>query len=171
DRSAYALRRRFHDAFWLPDEGFYALARDGDGRPVPTLTSNIGHLLWSGIVPDEHVDQVVDHLLGDRLFSGWGIRTMRAGQRAYNPMEYHNGTVWPHDNSLIAMGLTRYGRRAEAARLAEAMLEAAAYFQFRLPEAFVGTDRAVTGVPVAYATACSPQAWASGTPLLLLRCL
>jgi glycogen debranching enzyme len=171
DRDADALRRRFHDTFWLPDEGFYALARDGDGRPVPTLTSNIGHLLWSGIVPDEHVDQVVGHLLGDRLFSGWGIRTMAAGQRAYNPMEYHNGTVWPHDNSLIAMGLTRYGRRAEAARLAEAMLEAAAYFQFRLPETFVGTDRAVTGVPVAYATACSPQAWASGTPLLLLRCL
>jgi glycogen debranching enzyme len=171
DRDADALRQRFQDAFWLPEEGFYALALDGHGRPVPTLTSNIGHLLWSGIVPDENVDRVVDHLLSDRLFSGWGIRTMAAGQRAYNPMEYHNGTVWPHDNSLIAMGLTRYGRRAEAAHLAECMLEAAAHFQFRLPEAFVGTDRLLTGVPVAYATACSPQAWASGTPLLLLRCM
>jgi glycogen debranching enzyme len=171
DRDADALQRRFHERFWLPDHGFYALALDGEDRPVPTLTSNIGHLLWSGIVPDEYVDQVVDHLLGDRLFSGWGVRTMAAGQRAYNPMEYHNGTVWPHDNSLIAMGLTRYGRRAEAAKLAECMFEASAYFQFRLPEAFVGTERTVTGVPVAYATACSPQAWASGAPLLMLRCM
>ncbi|MCW2640457.1 MAG: Amylo-alpha,6-glucosidase [Dactylosporangium sp.] len=169
DRDADALRKRFHEAFWLPDEGFYALALDGDDRPVPTLTSNIGHLLWSGIVPDENVDQVVDHLLGENLFSGWGVRTVAAGQRAYNPMEYHNGTVWPHDNALITMGLTRYGRHAEAARLAEAMLEAAPYFQYRLPEVFVGTDRKATGMPVAYGTACSPQAWASGTPLLLLR--
>ncbi|MGC9670835.1 glycogen debranching N-terminal domain-containing protein [Planosporangium sp. 12N6] len=169
DRDADDLRKRFHETFWLPDLGFYALARDGEGRTVPTLTSNIGHLLWSGIVPDEHVDEVVGHLLGEQLFSGWGVRTMAAGQRAYNPMEYHNGTVWPHDNALIAMGLTRYGRHTEAARLAQAILEAATYFQHRLPEAFLGTDRAATGVPVAYASACSPQAWASGTPLLLLR--
>jgi glycogen debranching enzyme len=169
ERDADALRKRFQETFWLPDEGFYALARDGDGRPVPTLTSNIGHLLWSGIVPDEHVDRVVGHLFSDRMFSGWGIRTMAAEQLAYNPMEYHNGTVWPHDNSLIAMGLTRYGRRAEAARLAECMLDAATSFHYRLPEVFVGTGREVTGVPVAYATACSPQAWAAGTPLLLLR--
>jgi glycogen debranching enzyme len=171
DRDADALRRRFNETFWLPDEGFYALARDGDGQPVPTLSSNIGHLLWSGIVPEERVDQIVGHLLGSRLFSGWGIRTLASGQQAYNPMEYHNGTVWPHDNSLIAMGLTRYGRRAEAAKVAEAILEAAMYFQYRLPEVFVGTDRTATGVPVAYPSACSPQAWASGTPLLLLRCL
>ncbi|GAA1803734.1 amylo-alpha-1,6-glucosidase [Planosporangium flavigriseum] len=169
ERDADALRKRFHETFWLPDEGFYALARDGHGRPVPTLASNIGHLLWSGIVPDENVDQVVEHLMGENLFSGWGVRTVAAGQRAYNPMEYHNGTVWPHDNALIAMGLTRYGRHTEAARLAEVMLEAAPYFQHRLPEALIGTDRAATGVPVAYTAACSPQAWASGTPLLLLR--
>jgi glycogen debranching enzyme len=169
DRDADALRKRFHETFWLPDEGFYALARDGAGRPVPTLTSNMGHLLWSGIVPDENVDRVVEHLLGENLFSGWGVRTMASGQRAYNPMEYHNGTVWPHDNALIAMGLTRYGRHTEAARLAEVMLEAAPYFRHRLPEAFVGTDRKDTGVPVAYASACSPQAWASAAPLLLLR--
>jgi glycogen debranching enzyme len=169
DREADALRKRFQESFWLADEGFYALARDGRGRPVPTLTSNIGHLLWSGIVPDEHVDQVVSHLMSDAMFSGWGVRTMASGQRAYNPMEYHNGTVWPHDNSLIAMGLTRYGRHEEAARLAQAMLEAASYFQYRLPEVFLGASRKITGVPVAYPTACSPQAWASGTPLLLLR--
>jgi glycogen debranching enzyme len=169
DREADALRKRFQESFWLADEGFYALARDGRGRPVPTLTSNIGHLLWSGIVPDEHVDQVVSHLMSDAMFSGWGVRTMASGQQAYNPMEYHNGTVWPHDNSLIAMGLTRYGRHEEAARLAQAMLEAASYFQYRLPEVFLGAERKITGVPVAYPTACSPQAWASGTPLLLLR--
>jgi glycogen debranching enzyme len=169
DGEADALRKRFQESFWLADEGFYALARDGRGRPVPTLTSNIGHLLWSGIVPDEHVDQVVSHLMSDAMFSGWGVRTMASGQRAYNPMEYHNGTVWPHDNSLIAMGLTRYGRHEEAARLAQAMLEAASYFQYRLPEVFLGASRKITGVPVAYPTACSPQAWASGTPLLLLR--
>jgi glycogen debranching enzyme len=169
DREADALRKRFQESFWLADEGFYALARDGRGRPVPTLTSNIGHLLWSRIVPDEHVDQVVSHLMSDAMFSGWGVRTMASGQQAYNPMEYHNGTVWPHDNSLIAMGLTRYGRHEEAARLAQAMLEAASYFQYRLPEVFLGAERKITGVPVAYPTACSPQAWASGTPLLLLR--
>jgi glycogen debranching enzyme len=169
DREADALRKRFQESFWLADEGFYALARDGRGRPVPTLTSNIGHLLWSRIVPDEHVDQVVSHLMSDAMFSGWGVRTMASGQQAYNPMEYHNGTVWPHDNSLIAMGLTRYGRHEEAARLAQAMLEAASYFQYRLPEVFLGASRKITGVPVAYPTACSPQAWASGTPLLLLR--
>ncbi|GAA1032582.1 glycogen debranching N-terminal domain-containing protein [Virgisporangium ochraceum] len=166
---ARALRERFLDRFWLPDRGFYALALDGDDAPVATLTSNIGHLLWSGIVPDEHVDAVVGHLLGPDLFSGWGIRTLAAGQRPYNPMGYHRGTVWPHDTALVVAGLTRYGRRAEAARVATALLEAAPFFDFRLPEVFVGTDRG--GAPVAYPTACSPQAWAAGTPLLLLRAL
>jgi glycogen debranching enzyme len=171
EHEAAELRTAFDAAYWLPDEGFYALALDGAKNPVPTLTSNIGHLLWSGIVPAERVDAIVEHLLGDRLFSGWGVRTLGAGQLAYNPMEYHNGTVWPHDNSLIVAGLTRYGRRAEAARLAEAILAAAPPLAYRLPEALVGTDRRQVPVPVAYATACSPQAWAAGTPLLLLRCL
>jgi len=169
DRRADALRAHFESDFWLADEGFYALALDGARRPVRTLTSNIGHLLWSGIVPDGHVDAITAHLLGDRLFSGWGVRTLADGQLAYNPMEYHNGTVWPHDNALIAAGLARYGRRAEATRLAAAVLAAAPYFDYRLPEVFLGSDRAVTHVPVAYRTACSPQAWASGTPLLMLR--
>jgi glycogen debranching enzyme len=169
DREADALRVRFTERYWLPDEGFYALALDGEDRPVPTLTSNIGHLLWSGIVPDEHVGAVVAHLLGERMFSGWGIRTLAEGQPAYNPMEYHNGTVWPHDVSLIAAGLARYGRREEAARLAEAILEAATHFGHQLPEALVGTHRRYTFVPVAYPSACAPQAWASAAPLLLLR--
>jgi glycogen debranching enzyme len=171
EREAQALQERFLNDFWLPDHGFYALAVDGEGQAVNTLTSNIGHLLWSGIVPEEHVDQLVSHLLGPWLFSGWGVRTLAAGQQVYNPMEYHNGTVWPHDNSIIAAGLTRYGRREAAAQVALAVLDAARHFDYRLPEVFVGYDRNATGVPVAYPTACSPQAWAAGTPLLLLRVL
>ena len=171
ERDAAALRERFLNDFWLQEQGFYALAIDGEKQPVPTLTSNMGHLLWSGMVPEEHVDQVVSHLLGPWLFSGWGVRTMAAGQGAYNPMEYHNGTVWPHDNSIIAAGLARYGRREEAGQLAVCTFEAARRFDYRLPEVFVGYDRKSTVLPVAYPTACSPQAWAAGTPLLLLRCL
>jgi glycogen debranching enzyme len=171
ERDAAELNRRFQDAFWLPEEGFYALALDGDDRPVRTLTSNMGHLLWSGLVPDERVDSVVGHLMGDAMFSGWGIRTLAVGQRAYSPMEYHNGTVWPHDNALIAAGLARYGRRAEAGRVTQAVLEAAGHFGHRLPEALVGLARETTTVPMRYPTACSPQAWASGAPLLLLRVL
>lgn len=171
DHEADLLRDRFVDAFWLPDSGFYALALDGDKRPVPTLTSNIGHLLWSGIVPEEHADQVIGHLLGERMFSGWGVRTMASGQPAYNPIEYHNGTVWPHDTSIIAAGLNRYERHDEAIKLAHAMLEAAANLDHRLPEALLGTERQQTLVPMPYPSACSPQAWATGTPLLLMRIL
>ncbi len=171
ERDAAALRERFLNDFWLSEHGFYALALDGEKLAVPTLTSNMGHLLWSGLVPEEHLDQVVSHLLGPWLYSGWGVRTMAAGQGAYNPMEYHNGTVWPHDNSIIAAGLVRYGRRAEAGRIAMDTFEAGRHFDYRLPEVFVGYDRRTTGLPVAYPTACSPQAWAAGTPLLLLRAL
>jgi glycogen debranching enzyme len=171
DADADALRDRFNRDFWLSEEGFYALALDGSKRPVPTLTSNLGHLLWSGIVPQQYADRIAAHLMGDRLFSGWGVRTLADGQLAYNPVEYHNGTVWPHDTALIAAGLARYGYRDEASRLAVATLEAARYFDDRLPEVFVGYERQVTRMPVAYPTACSPQAWAAGTPLLLLRVL
>jgi glycogen debranching enzyme len=171
DTDADALQERFNRDFWLDEVGFYALALDGEKRPVRTLASNIGHLLWSGIVPPQHADRVVAHLMGDRLFSGWGVRTLAEGQLAYNPVEYHNGTVWPHDTALIAAGLARYGYRQEASRLAVATLEAARFFADRLPEVFVGYDRQVTHLPVAYPTACSPQAWATGAPLLLLRVL
>ncbi|RNM13644.1 glycogen debranching N-terminal domain-containing protein [Nocardioides pocheonensis] len=168
EQDAAALRSRFVDAFWLPDLGFYALALDADKQPVRTLASDMGHLLWSGIVPEEHVDAVVGHLLGDAMFSGWGVRTLAAGQPAYNPVEYHNGTVWPHDNALIVAGLTRYGRRAEAARIARALLDAGPYVDHRLPEALVGASRDDVEVPVPYPSACSPQAWAAGTTLMLI---
>jgi glycogen debranching enzyme len=131
----------------------------------------MGHLLWSGIVPDDRVDRVVDHLMGDAMFSGWGVRTLAAGQPVYNPTGYHNGAVWPHDNAFIAAGLARYGRRREAARIAQGILQAAAHSGFRLPEALVGAPRDRTQVPVRYPSACSPQAWASGAPLLLIRTL
>jgi glycogen debranching enzyme len=107
--------------------------------------------------------------MGDALFSGWGVRTMAVGEGGYNPIRYHNGTVWPHDNSLIALGLLRYGYRAEAARIAMAILEAATYFDYRLPEVFAGYPREQTRFPVEYPTASSPQAWATGTPFVFLR--
>jgi glycogen debranching enzyme len=171
DADADALRDRFNRDFWLDDAGFYALALDGDKQPVRSLTSNIGHLLWSGIVPERQAERVAGHLMSDRLFSGWGVRTMADGQMVFNPVEYHNGTVWPHDTGIIAAGLARYGYREEASRLAVATLEAAWHFDYRLPEVFVGYSREGIGVPVAYPTACSPQAWATGTPLLLIRVL
>jgi glycogen debranching enzyme len=169
ERDAATLRAAFDRDFWLADEGFYALALDGQKQPVPTLTSNIGHLLWSGIVRDERVAAVVEHLVGEQMFSGWGVRTLSSRHPVFNPIEYHNGTVWPHDTSLIAAGLARYGRRRDANRLAVALLEAAAHFDYRLPEVFAGYDRTATRVPVTYPTACSPQAWATAAPLLLLR--
>jgi glycogen debranching enzyme len=168
---AEKLKQSFNDDFWLQDRGFYALALDGDKKPVDALTSNIGHLLWSGIVDDDRAHDVVGHLLGPSLFSGWGVRTMAEGNGGYNPIGYHQGTVWPHDNSLIAAGLRRYGYDEEAAVIAFAILEAAQYFLGRLPETFAGYARTLTEFPVEYPTACSPQAWATGAPLLLLRVL
>ncbi|MGI8887273.1 MAG: amylo-alpha-1,6-glucosidase [Gaiellaceae bacterium] len=171
EKEAVELKKRFNRDFWLEDRQFFALALDGDKRPVDSLTSNIGHLLWSGIVDDEKAPALVEHLLGEKLFSGWGVRTMAAGEGGYNPIEYHNGTVWPHDNSFIAAGLARYGFRQEAAVIAEAILEAASFFDYRLPEVFAGYDRSRTGAPVEYPTASSPQAWATAAPLLLIRTL
>lgn len=171
ERQAADLKRRFNEDFWLPDRKFFALALDGGKRQVDALTSNIGHLLWSRIADDDKAAHCVDHLMSDALFSGWGVRTMASGEGSYNPIGYHVGTVWPHDNAFIAWGLRRYGYNAEAARLSFAMLEAAELFHGRLPEAFAGYDRAVTKYPVEYPTACSPQAWAAGTPLLIIRAL
>jgi glycogen debranching enzyme len=171
EKEAAELKRRFNQDYWLEDRECFALAIDGDGRKVDALTSNIGHLLWSGIVDEDKAEAIVRHLMGPKLYSGWGVRTMAEGEGGYNPIGYHVGTVWPHDNSFIAMGLRRYGYREEAARVAMNMLEAATYFKGRLPEAFAGYRRDLTEFPVEYPTACSPQAWASGAPLLLLRAI
>jgi glycogen debranching enzyme len=168
-REAADLKRRFNRDFWVADRGFFALALDGEKWQVDTLTSNIGHLLWSGIVDEDRAAPVVRHLTGPRLFSGWGVRTMAEGEGPYNPIEYDNGTVWPHDTALAAAGLARYGDRAGAGRLALALFQAAYFFQSRLPEVFAGYARDRTVYPVEYPTACTPQAWAAGTPLLLFR--
>ncbi|MFL5306433.1 MAG: glycogen debranching N-terminal domain-containing protein [Polyangia bacterium] len=171
DKEAEELKRRFNRDFWIPERNFFALALDGQKRKVDSLTSNIGHLLWSGIADDDKADMCVKHLMSDELFSGWGIRTMASSEGSYNPIGYHVGTVWPHDSSFVAWGMRRYGYRAEAARICRAILEAADLFDGRLPEAFGGYPRAKTGYPVEYPTACSPQAWATGAPLLALRTL
>lgn len=169
---AAELQRRFDEAFWCEERGgFYALALDADKRRVDSLTSNIGHLLWSGIVPPERADAIVDQLMGEDLWSGWGVRTMSAADGGFNPLAYHNGTVWPHDNSLIAWGLARYGRWAEAQRIVRRMLNAAAYFDYQLPEVFAGFSRTETPFPIPYPTAARPQAWAAGAPVLLLQLL
>jgi glycogen debranching enzyme len=169
ERDAAELRRRFNEAFWIADRGFYALGLDAEKRQIDSLTSNVGHLLWSGIVPPTRRDAVADALMGERLWSGWGVRTMAQGEGAYNPLVYHNGTVWPHDNSLIAWGLAWSGRHHDAARILHTMVEAAAYFDYRLPEVFAGFPRHRTRFPVVYPTASSPQAWAAATPILLLQ--
>ncbi|MGH3033682.1 MAG: amylo-alpha-1,6-glucosidase [Gaiellaceae bacterium] len=171
EAEAARLKKRFNEDFWVPEREYFAVALDGDKRPVDTLTSNAGHLLWSGIADEDKAEAVARQLMGDKLFSGWGVRTMAEGEGPYNPIEYHNGTVWPHDNSFIAAGLARYGFHEEAAQIAQAMFEAAALFDYRLPETFAGYERSRTNFPVEYPSACSPQAWATGTPLLLLRVL
>jgi len=171
EQQAAELKRRFNQDFWVPTRGFFALALDGRKRRVDALTSNIGHLLWSGIADEDKARSCVQHLMSGDLFSGWGIRTMGATEGSYNPIGYHVGTVWPHDNSIIAWGLRRYGYKVESAMICRAMLEAATVFRGRLPEAFGGYPRNQTQYPVEYPTACSPQAWAAGAPLLFLRAL
>jgi glycogen debranching enzyme len=169
EKQAADLKRRFNRDYWVEDGEYFALALDPDGKQVDSLASNNGHLLWSGIVEKSKAKAVAGHLLGPRLFCGWGVRTLAEGEGRYNPIGYHVGTVWPFDNSFIAWGLRRYGFKDEAAVIAAGILDAAEFFDGRLPEAFGGYERNVTKYPVQYPTACSPQAWSTGTPLLLLR--
>ena len=169
EQEAAELKRRFNRDFWVEDGEYFALALDPEGRQVDALTSNNGHLLWSGIVDKSKAKAVAGHLLGPRLFSGWGVRTLAEGEGRFNPIGYHVGTVWPFDNSFIAWGLRRYGFKDEAAIVAAGILDAAEFFEGRLPEAFGGYERSQTRYPVQYPTACSPQAWSTGAPLLLLR--
>ncbi|MFI7585474.1 glycogen debranching N-terminal domain-containing protein [Spongisporangium articulatum] len=165
------LKRRFNEAFWLPDRGYFAVGLDGDKRPVDSLTSNIGHCLWSGIVDREKAPAVAAHLLSDDMFSGWGIRTLAASNGAYNPMSYHNGSIWPHDNALCAAGLMRYGFTGQAQRVITGLLDAVSYFGWRPPELFCGFGHDEFPEPVPYPAACSPQAWAAATPFSFLRSL
>ena len=172
DRDADELHRKINQLFWTEKNGgYYVLALDREKPQVDAACSNMGHLLWSGTVPPERVDAVVDALMGPGLWSGWGVRTMAATEAAYNPLSYHNGTVWPHDNSLIAWGLACTRRWPETQRIVRRILDAAAYFDYELPEVFAGFPRADTPFPIAYPTAARPQAWAAGTPVLLLQVL
>ncbi len=170
EAEAAELHRRFEAAFWMPEHGFYAIALYRDKRQVQTIGSNAGHCLWSGIVPPEHVDDVVDRLLDPTMDCGWGIRTYATGQPGYNPVGYHTGSVWPHDNALIAAGMKRAGRHDAADRVASRIFEAAQHSpDFRLPELFCGFDRGLADMPVPYPVACSPQAWSAATSLSLLQ--
>jgi glycogen debranching enzyme len=155
----------------MPEHGHHALALDGDKRQVDSLTSNIGHLLWSGLLHEAEAAATAEQLLDEQLYSGWGVRTLGAREAGYNPLGYHTGTVWPHENSLIAAGLARSGHREAAGTIGSAILAAAPYFEHRLPEVFAGFPGSLTSVPVAFPTASRPQAWAAGAPLLLLTTL
>jgi glycogen debranching enzyme len=169
-KEAAALYDRFNEDFWTDARGgYYVLALDKDKRRVDAMTSDMGHLLWSGIVPEDRAGILAGQFLSDPMWSGWGIRTMSSDDAGFNPITYHNGTVWPHDNSLIAAGLARYGFRDQANRIATAMFEAAAFTDHRLPEVFAGYPRGESRFPVRYPTASSPQAWATAAPFLWVR--
>src|SRR5690606_9549375 len=170
---AAELRGKFAEQFWLPERGWYAVALDGAKRRVDALTSNTAHCLWAGIAEDEHVAELVRQLSGPEMDSGFGLRTLAATMGAFNPMSYHCGSVWPHDTAIGVAGLLRYrhvpGAVELATRLASGLLDAAAAFGGRLPELYCGFPRSRFSVPVPYPTSCSPQAWASAAPLLLVR--
>jgi glycogen debranching enzyme len=161
---AKALRTSFERDFWSDELGSYAMALEKDHKQLAVMSSNAGQVLLSGIASAEHAASVADRLLANDMFNGWGIRTMSSDAVAYNPIGYHLGTVWPHDNSLIAAGLRNYGLDAGVAKILTALVEAAADFEHvRLPECFAGIERAAFEIPVRYPVACHPQAWAAGS--------
>jgi glycogen debranching enzyme len=167
---AEALRRQFEEKFWCDELSIYALALDGAKQPCRVVASNAGQVLLTGIASAERAQRVARTLLSSTTFSGWGLRTIALSEARYNPMSYHNGSVWPHDNGLIAMGMARYGRKQEAAQIFGALFDAATYMDLRrLPELFCGFARRQRNAPTQYPVACSPQAWASATPLWLLQ--
>jgi glycogen debranching enzyme len=171
-REARELYERFNDAFWWEEEGTYYLGLDGDKKPIRTVASNAGHLLQSGIVPPDRAERVARRLLADDMWSGWGVRTLSSDHPAYNPFSYHTGSVWPHDNAMIAGGLRRYGLDAEAAKVARGLFDVAErQVAYRLPELFAGLPRREASFPVQYLGANVPQAWAAGSVLRLIAIL
>jgi len=171
-RKAQVLFRRFNEAFWDEDSGFYAYALDGDKNKVLSVASNPGHCLWSGIVPPERAARVVERLMMADMWSGWGIRTLSAEHPSFNPYSYQNGSVWPHDNGIIALGFKRYGFAAEAARIARDVSQAGSFFRLhQLPELYAGIRRDRTNFPVQYLGANVPQAWAAGSVFSLLQAI
>jgi len=166
---AERLKASFNRQFWLKEHGYFALGLDAEKRPIDSLSSNLGHCLWSGIIDDDKAAQVAERLLAPEMFTGWGIRTLASTMGRYNPVSYHNGSVWPHDSAICAAGLARYGFLAEAAKVSVGLFEAAEAFGGRLPELFCGFDRGAFPFPVPYPASCSPQAWASASPFWLLQ--
>jgi glycogen debranching enzyme len=167
---AQRLAAQFEDRFWCPDLGTYALALDGEKQRCAVRTSNAGQLLFTGIARPERAKEVADGLMRPEFFTGWGIRTVASAEPRYNPMSYHNGSVWPHDNALIALGLARYGLKPALDRVFKGMFDAASYMDLRrLPELFCGFRRGRGQGPTLYPVACTPQAWASATPFALLQ--
>jgi glycogen debranching enzyme len=169
---AAVLFERFNEAFWDEEFGFYAYALDGDKKKVLTIASNAGHCLWSGIVPRERAQRVVERLMAPDMWTGWGIRTLSADHRAFNPYNYQTGSVWPHDNAIIALGFKFYGFAAEAARIAHDVSLAASHFLLnQLPELYTAPERTDTNFPVQYIGANVPQAWAAGSVFMLTQAL
>jgi glycogen debranching enzyme len=165
------LKANFNRDFWLEDKGWFAVGLDADKKPIDSLTSNIGHCLWTGIVDEDKAHRVAQALVGPSMFSGWGLRTLASDNGGYNPISYHCGSVWPHDTAIVAAGLARYGYDGAAQQLIFGLLDAASAQGGRLPELFSGLDRGELTVPVGYPTSCSPQAWSAASPLLCLRTL
>ena len=171
EHEAAQLKQRFNKDFWSTKRRHYVLALDGEKQQVDSMTSNVGHLLWSGIVDERRAGATVRRLLRDDMFSGWGVRSMSSEDAGFNPLEYHCGTVWPHDTAIVAAGMFRYGFDEEAAKLCKALLDTAEAFSNQLPEVFAGFPRDDTGVPVEYPGALKPQSWAAAAPLLAIRTL
>jgi glycogen debranching enzyme len=171
EADAAALKERFNEDFWSTTQRHYVLALDHAKEQVDSMTSDVGHLMWTGIMDESRASAMVRRLMRDDMFSGWGIRSMSAAAAGYNPLAYHGGTVWPHDTAIVAEGMRRYGFRDEASKVCQALLDAAEAFSNQLPEVFAGLARDETGVPVEYPAALKPQSWAAGAPLLALRTL
>jgi len=171
EHEAAQLKERFNRDFWSTSRRHYVLALDKDKEQVDSLTSNVGHLLWSGIMDESRAGATVRRLMQDDMFSGWGIRSMSSEDAGFNPLEYHCGTVWPHDTAIVAAGMRRYGYADEAAALCQGLLDAAEAFSNQLPEVFAGFQRDESGVPIEYPDALKPQAWAAAAPMLAIRTL
>jgi glycogen debranching enzyme len=167
---ADALKQRFEQSFWCEEIGTYALALDGSKKPCLVRSSNAGHCLFAGIAGAEHAETVAHTLLADDSFSGWGVRTLSSREIRYNAMSYHNGSVWPHDNAIIANGLARYGRKSGAVKILSSLLDVSIYLDLhRLPELFCGFERRTGEGPTLYPVACAPQAWAAGAVFMLIQ--
>ena len=166
---AERLRDAVERHFWMPEHGFYGIAVDGEGQLCRVRASNPGHLLYVGLPNPERAALTAAQLLTPAFLNGWGLRTLAEGEARYNPMSYHNGSVWPHDTALCGAGIARHGDRAGALRLLRAMFETATHYEMRLPELFCGFARAPGEAPVAYPVACLPQAWSAGAVFMLMQ--